>query len=272
MNCRYTKYDTVWRGVAKDASGDYRVGDELTWWSLTSTTSSFDVLQSPMYLGREKVHTIFAIETKCGKSIREHSHLMNDDEILLLPGIVLRVTQCSKQADGIHIIHLRDAELFDHQPVNVSPQLDQYRNPRLEEIIRASKVRDNLSLDSMNLNDQDMEIVVKLGIVEKKSYALSLRHNAITSVGASVLSQVLLNGIPIYALNLGGNRILNAGVQFLCRGLANQTMGMKFLYLNSTGISDPACGYLAEMLQVHHSIKHLHLEENEISDRGVDGS
>jgi Ran GTPase-activating protein (RanGAP) involved in mRNA processing and transport len=147
--------------------------------------------------------------------------------------------------------------------------LGEYRNPKLEEIIRASKVRGRLLLDSMNLNDQDMEIVVKLGIVEKKSHDLSLSHNAITSVGVSILSQVFLNGIPIYALNLNGNQILDAGVQFLCRGLANQTMGTKFLYLNSIGISDTGCECLAEMLQVHHSIIYLHLEENQISDRGV---
>ena len=269
MSFRYSKCDAVWRGVAKDVSEGYRVGDEFTWWSLTSTTSSFDVLQSPMYLGREQVQTIFLIETKCGKSIREHSHLMNDDEILLLPGIALKVTEGSKQADGIHTIHLRDADLFGYQSIHVIPQLDQYRNPRLEEIIRASEVRGRLTLDSINLNDQDMEIVVKLGIVEKKSHSLSLCHNAITSVGASILSQVFLNGICIYALNLEGNRILDAGVQFLCRGLANQDMGTKFLYLNSNGISDTGCEYLAEMLQVHRSIIYLHLNDNEISDRGV---
>jgi hypothetical protein len=122
-NCRFAECHTVWRGVPEDVSELYREGDEFTWWSLSSTTSSFDVLQSPMYLGRAETRTMFAIETKNGKLIRAHSHLQNDDEILLPPGIVLKVTGSLKHTDGLHIIYLREIEPFNLQQMPTAGQL-----------------------------------------------------------------------------------------------------------------------------------------------------
>ncbi|CAF0736360.1 unnamed protein product [Adineta steineri] len=61
-----------------------------------------------MYLGRENIQTIFSIETKNGKLIRAHSHLQNDDEILLLPGTYLKVIGSSNPSNGVYIISLRE--------------------------------------------------------------------------------------------------------------------------------------------------------------------
>ncbi|CAF1470056.1 unnamed protein product [Adineta steineri] len=265
----YAECHTVWRGIPKDVCEQYREGDEVTWWSITSTTSSFDVLQSPMYLGREKVQTIFAIETKYGKSIREHSHLQNDDEILLSPGINLKVIGSLKHADGIHIIHLRDMNSFSDSLMNVNPPVDEYRNPRLEEIIRSIEERGTLILDPMNLSDQDMEIVAKLGIIEKKCKIISLCNNAIRSVGVTILSQAFGSRTYFSALYLDENRILDAGVQCIATRLPSEELCFRKLYLNSVGMSDVGCEYLAEMLRFNHSTYHLHLSDNDVSDRGL---
>ncbi|CAF1429929.1 unnamed protein product [Adineta steineri] len=104
----FTDYHTVWRGVSDDLSGLYREGDELTWWSLSSGTSSIDVLESPMYLGRVDTRTILSIQTKNGKLIRAHSHFQNDDEIVLLPGIFLKVTGSLNLTNGVHVVYLRE--------------------------------------------------------------------------------------------------------------------------------------------------------------------
>ncbi|UJR11985.1 hypothetical protein I4U23_016163 [Adineta vaga] len=265
----YSGCHTVWRGVPKDIRENYREGDEMACWSLTSVTSSFDVLQSPMYLGREKVQTIFEIQTKYGKSIREHSHLQNDDEIILLPGIKLKVMGTRKYMGEIYIIHLREIDTFSDLIVNVNPQVDEYHNPRLEEMIRSSDIRGKLSLDSMNLNDQDMEIVVRLGIIEKQCMILTLRDNTITSVGAFILSQAFLGNQYFKSLTLDGNRILDTGVRFIARGLSDENTYFRTLYLNSVGMSDVSCEYLAEMIRTNHCIIYLFLNNNEITDRGV---
>ncbi|CAF1354256.1 unnamed protein product [Adineta steineri] len=261
----YTEYDTVWRGVPKDVTEYYREGDEITWWSLTSTTSSFNILQSPMDLGREKVQTIFQIKTRNGKSIREHSHLENDEEILLLPGIVLKVMGTSKQGDGIHVIHLHEVPFFSFE----DNQVDEYRNPQLEQIIQLSEPRGKLVLESMNLNDRDMEIVARLGIVEKERRGLNLRYNGITSVGAFILAQLFYNTKYIAELKLCGNRLLDADVQYIARGLANKELGLIGLYLNSVGMTDASCEYLVEAVEMNGRMRFLHLCDNKISDCGV---
>ncbi|CAF1468049.1 unnamed protein product [Adineta ricciae] len=275
----YSEYHTVWHGVPKDVSEYYREGDEMTWWSLTSTTSSFDVLQSPMYLGREKVQTIFEIKTKYGKSIREHSHLENDEEILLLPGVVLKVMETSKQGDGIHIIRLHEVASYENQQMDETPpfissniqdnELDAYRNPQLEQIIRSTEFRGTLLLESMNLNDHDVEIVVKLGIVEQQCKGLNLQHNKITSVGAFILAQSFYDIRYIAELKLCGNRLLDAGVQHIARGLTNKNMGLIGLYLNSVGMTDASCECLVEMVRINGRMRHLFLFDNEISDYGA---
>ena len=137
MSCRYSERDTLWHGVAKDVVEEFREGDEVTWWSLISMTSSFDVLQSPMYLGREEVQTVFSIETKYGKSIREHSHVQNDDEIVVLPGATVKVIGSSKGEGGIQIVQLREVGLPDEFiTVDTNPVAGEYRNPNLEQKIQ----------------------------------------------------------------------------------------------------------------------------------------
>ncbi|CAF1167910.1 unnamed protein product [Adineta ricciae] len=266
----YAEYDTLWHGVAKDVGEEFREGDEVTWWSLTSMTSSFDALQSPMYLGREEVQTVFSIETKYGKSIREHSHVQNDDEIVLLPGVTVKVVGSSKGEDGIQIVQLCEVGLPDDFIVDDTiPVADGYRNPELGKIIQASPTRGKLTLDSMNLNDQDMEIVVKLGLIEKRCMILSLRDNLITSVGASILSEAFLGNTAFKSLILDGNRILDVGVQSLAKGLSDENIYFRTLYLNSVGMSDAGCEYLAEAIRINHCIIYLFLNNNEITDRGV---
>ncbi|CAF1424060.1 unnamed protein product [Adineta ricciae] len=231
-------------------------------------TSSFDALQSPMYLGREEAQTVFSIETKYGKSIREHSHVQNDDEIILLPGVTVKVVGSSKGEDGIQIVQLREIGPDGGNLVNSSSPIEEYHNPNLERIIRSLGKREHLVLESMNLNDQDMEIVVKLGLIEKNCGTIDLCNNMITSVGASILAQVL-PGRYFFCLKLDGNRILDAGVQSLAKGLGTDSGAVKILNLNSVGMSDAGCEYLAEMLQRNPYNMYLTLNDNDISDRGV---
>jgi hypothetical protein len=51
---------------------------------------------------------MFSIETKSGKSVRLHSYYKQEDEILLPPGIYLKVIGIFKPAEGLHIIQLRE--------------------------------------------------------------------------------------------------------------------------------------------------------------------
>jgi hypothetical protein len=98
---------TVWRGVRKDHTEDYPPGEEATWWSFSSCTSSLSVLESDLYLGNVGTRTLFSIETLNGRSIRAHSYFQVEDEILLLPGTYFEVKSRLNPAPDLYIVHLQ---------------------------------------------------------------------------------------------------------------------------------------------------------------------
>ncbi len=108
MYFRPTEHRTVWRGVPGDLSADYTNGKKITWWGISSCTSSISVLESSQYAGKSGTRTMFSIETNNGKLIRPHSYFQQEDEILLPPGIHLQVVDKFNSADGLNIIHLRE--------------------------------------------------------------------------------------------------------------------------------------------------------------------
>ncbi|CAF1222539.1 unnamed protein product [Rotaria sordida] len=118
-----------WRGVPEDLSTLYSLRKEQIWWSFSSWTSSISVLESPFYLGKSKARTMMSIETKNGKLIRTHSFFQNHDEILLPPGICLRVIDQANPTDSLHFIHFQEisppfpmlAEPFDLNQLKKTP-------------------------------------------------------------------------------------------------------------------------------------------------------
>ncbi|CAF0841614.1 unnamed protein product [Rotaria sordida] len=103
-----SEHSLVWRGVREDLSGLYPKGKEFAWWAFSSCTAAISVLESPNYLGKSGTRTMFSIQTNSGKHIRAHSYFENEDEILLPPGIYLKVIDSLNPAEGLHIIQLRE--------------------------------------------------------------------------------------------------------------------------------------------------------------------
>ncbi|CAF4971049.1 unnamed protein product [Rotaria sp. Silwood1] len=103
-----TEYQTMWRGVPEDLSTIYPTGKEFTWWGISSCTSSISVLESSKYVGTSGARTMFSIETNSGKLIRSDSDFQEEDEILLPPGIYLKVIDTFSSVNGLHVIHLRE--------------------------------------------------------------------------------------------------------------------------------------------------------------------
>ncbi|CAF4155162.1 unnamed protein product, partial [Adineta steineri] len=105
-----SKDTLVWRGVREDLSAVYSKGKEFAWWAFSSCSTSIDVLESADYLGKSGTRTIFSIQTNSGKLIRTHSYFDNEDEVLLPPGIYLKVVGILNPATNLHIIHLQEIE------------------------------------------------------------------------------------------------------------------------------------------------------------------
>ena len=86
----------------------YPKGKEFVWWGISSCSSSISVLESSQYAGTTGSRTMFSVETNNGKLIKPHSYFKHEDEILLSPGIYLKVIDKFTSGDGLIIIHLRE--------------------------------------------------------------------------------------------------------------------------------------------------------------------
>lgn len=98
---------TVWRGVKMDVSQDFASGTNVTWWGFSSCTKSLSLLENNVYLGDLGPRTLFSIEISNGRDVSAHSHFVQEDEILLLPGTNVEVLAHLTQASGLRIIHLK---------------------------------------------------------------------------------------------------------------------------------------------------------------------
>lgn len=110
---------TLYRGVKMPASsllGGLGVGDTLTWWSFTSTTTTPDVLQSTDFLGignkgaaaaRGIKRTVFHIKAFNGINIKPFSAINGEDEVLFLPGSQFVIEGTSEWHYGITEVRLR---------------------------------------------------------------------------------------------------------------------------------------------------------------------
>ena len=98
---------TVWRGVTKNLSAQFPPGTSVTWWAFSSCTTELTVLENAMYLGSTGDRTLFSVEAINGRTVRDHSHFVTEDEVLLLPGTRMIVQSQFSPATNLHIIHLK---------------------------------------------------------------------------------------------------------------------------------------------------------------------
>ncbi|CAF1095434.1 unnamed protein product [Didymodactylos carnosus] len=116
----------VWRGINEDLSTIYEEGRNYTWWAFNSCTSSVTILESPQYLGKTGIRTLFTIETTSGKIIKAHSYYKTENEVLLLPGTYFCVIGLLNPAPGFYIFHLKQQTPSDtliEPPFDVHSQL-----------------------------------------------------------------------------------------------------------------------------------------------------
>jgi hypothetical protein len=96
---------SIWRGLNGDIGKNFKKNQELTWWSVTSCSLSVDIIKD--FLASETTSTIFMIEVVHGKNIAGYTNYSNEDEVLLSPGILLRVAANPlNHPGGLCLVHL----------------------------------------------------------------------------------------------------------------------------------------------------------------------
>lgn len=98
---------TLWRGIRQDISNEFPPGKKTIWWCFSSCTKNLAVLKSDLYLGQHGPRTLFSIETVNARNVKNPSHFVNEEELLLLPGTYVEVESQLNPALDFHVIHLK---------------------------------------------------------------------------------------------------------------------------------------------------------------------
>jgi hypothetical protein len=100
---------TFWRGVPCDVVSEYTDHSVQIWWSVNSCSTHLNVVE---FFLNTKGGTLFSIQATEGKNISTYSAFQSEQEVILMPGIHLRVK--SKMANFVNvlsIIHLEEQKL-----------------------------------------------------------------------------------------------------------------------------------------------------------------
>jgi hypothetical protein len=97
----------LWRGISEDVTRNFRRGQELTWWSISSCSTSLVGIKS--FLGSDKISTLFMIEAVNGKDVTGYTNFPTENEVLLGLGTHLRVKDDAlEHLGGLNIIQLME--------------------------------------------------------------------------------------------------------------------------------------------------------------------
>ncbi|CAF3082696.1 unnamed protein product [Rotaria sp. Silwood2] len=94
----------LWRGVPTDIAKNFKKGDEFTWWTISSCSTSVNIIKD--FLGSNS--TLFLIEAVNGKDISRYTNFPSESEVILCPGTRLRVVSDPLDQPPMHIVHLQE--------------------------------------------------------------------------------------------------------------------------------------------------------------------
>ena len=96
---------------------------------------------------------------------------------------------------------------------------------------------------------------------------LHLSHNKLDGSACDLLAKAVPSMSRLEVLWLGGNPIGSGGAVEVIKALCGS--GVKQLWLWNTGIGEPDCEALCELLKSSHSLQHLYIYKNNLSSESV---
>ncbi|CAF1224096.1 unnamed protein product [Adineta steineri] len=106
----------LWRGVPKDITRNYKQGDEFTWWTISSCSTSVNKIKD--FLGPNS--TLFSIEAINGKDVSSCTNYPNENEAILCPGTRFRVVSDPLDQPPMHLIHLQEITDDDEESLSTA--------------------------------------------------------------------------------------------------------------------------------------------------------
>ena len=96
---------------------------------------------------------------------------------------------------------------------------------------------------------------------------LDLSHNKLDGSGYDLLAKAVPSMTRLERLSLGWNRIESGSAVEVIKALCGS--GVKQLWLDNTGIGEPDCEALCELLRSSHSLQLLDIDQNNLSSESV---
>ena len=96
---------------------------------------------------------------------------------------------------------------------------------------------------------------------------LDLSHNKLDGSACDLLAEVVPSMTRLEMLQLGGNPLGSGGAVEVIKALCGSEV--KLLLLYNTGIGEPDCEALCELLKSSRSLQHLHINQNNLSSESV---
>ena len=98
--------ERVWRGIPKNVSASYTQGRRIIWKSVSSCSTDAGAVQA--FLNQKAQNTLFSIDCKNGKIISKYSAFSEEQELILMPGTLLRVKNKPFEMNGLHLVDLEE--------------------------------------------------------------------------------------------------------------------------------------------------------------------
>nr|XP_039327151.1 ribonuclease inhibitor [Saimiri boliviensis boliviensis]XP_039327152.1 ribonuclease inhibitor [Saimiri boliviensis boliviensis]XP_039327153.1 ribonuclease inhibitor [Saimiri boliviensis boliviensis] len=137
-------------------------------------------------------------------------------------------------------------------------------------VLRAKDSLKELSLAGNELGDEGAQLLCE-SLLEPGCQLESLwvKSCSLTAACCSHFSSVLAKNKFLLELQISENRLGDAGVQELCRGLGQPGSVLRSLWLGDCDVSDSSCSSLAATLLANHSLRELDLSNNCLGDEGI---
>ncbi|CAB9517985.1 Uracil-DNA glycosylase [Seminavis robusta] len=99
---------SLYRGISRDLSGQYKEGSKVTWWPVSSCTPNINVAKG--FGGGSPGGTLFHVKAVSAVPIQHMSAYPNEEEYVLAPGTVLKVVKIEKKPGQAAQIYLEELD------------------------------------------------------------------------------------------------------------------------------------------------------------------
>ncbi|CAF1205228.1 unnamed protein product [Didymodactylos carnosus] len=192
----------VWRAVRGNVTKGYKENDVLTWWSVSSCSTSVDVLKG--FIKQNEESTLFMIEAINGKDVTGYTLFPNEKEIILTFGTRLRVKSIGFQHGKLYLVHLAevDDDTDDHsEESHVSKQTQPSAAAAVPKV-KVQPLRPKSGNDVALNTETELEVHYRTGIVEPgPGYQITKQASDLSRLpdfGSLAMSKAVLASLKKY--------------------------------------------------------------------------